>query len=260
MTWAFKRQIFDVSLILIFLLVFGSLILYPKLNKPPSCTDNKQNGSETGVDCGGLCARACIEEVDPLSVLWSRAFKVVPGRYNAVAYIENHNPTTVVNKINYRFRFADENNIYIGKREGSAFIPASGKFAIFEPAIDMGNSVPVYTTFEFTQAPQWTQVSKEKLDQLKIIISKMSLVDQTTSPKLSASIENSSLFIILEVDIVAILYDASGNAITASRTYLDVLSGEEIKDINFTWPEPLTGDVVSTEIIPMYNISLVKLK
>lgn len=260
MTWAFKRQFFYIIILLLFLGIFGFLIISSSLNKPPTCTDGKQNGNETGVDCGGLCARACLSQVDELSVLWSRAFRVVPGRYNAVAYIENHNKNTAINKINYRFRFADSNNVYIGKREGSTYVPPSGKFSVFEPAIDVGNSIPVYTTFEFTSVPNWVTVSEEKIRQLQVLVSNITLTDENTAPKLSATIKNGSLFTIPAIKVVAILYDALGNSVAVSSTYIDTLNGEEIKDINFTWPESIMSKVVAKEIIPMYNIFGVELK
>jgi hypothetical protein len=260
MTWAMKRQILYVLFLVIVFSIFAFLISYPYLNKPPTCSDQKQNGTETGVDCGGGCARACLFEVDKISVLWSHAFKVVPGRYNAVAYLENHNSDKVVQKIKYRFRFADQNNIYIGKREGETVVPAGTRFAVFETAIDVGNSIPVYTTFEFTETPEWVTVPKEKIDQLKIVVSDIKLENADTSPSLSATIKNNSLFIIPELDVVAILYDAKGNAISASRTYLEKLGGGEGADIHFTWPEPLPGVVITKEIIPIFNIFSVKLK
>lgn len=260
MTWAFKRQTFYVGVFIALLLVFGFLIIYPYVNKTPTCADNKQNGTETGVDCGGSCARACLSEVDKISVLWARAFRVVPGRYNAVAYLENHNKNTAVNKISYRFRFADANNIYVGKREGSTYVPPSGKFAVFEPGIDIGNSIPVYTTFEFTQIPEWTVVPQKKINQLQVLVSNIALINEETSPVLSATIKNNSFFVIPEIDVIAILYDENRNAVSASRTYLDSLTAEEKRDVNFTWPEPLSRTVVAKEIIPLYNIFLVKLK
>ncbi len=260
MTWASKRQILYITILVLFFLILGFFIISSRLNKMPSCADNKQNGNETGVDCGGLCARACIEQVDQISVLWARTFRVVPGRYNAVAYLKNHNKNIAINKINYKFRFADKNNIYIGKREGSTYIPPSGNFAIFEPGIDIGNSIPVYTTFEFMQIPEWIQVSQEKINQLQVLISDINLADETTMPRLSATIKNSSFFVIPEIDVVAILYDANHNAISASRTYLDQLISEETAIVNFTWPEPLSDKVITKEIIPMYNIFLVQLK
>lgn len=259
-SWALKRQIFYVVILVLFFSTFGFLVVFPKLNKAPSCTDNKQNGNETGIDCGGSCVNACLAEVDSVSILWTRAFKVIPGRYNAVAYLENHNKNTAISKINYRFRFADENNVYIGKREGSTYVPSSGRFAIFEPGIDVGNSIPVYSTFEFTQIPQWVTISQEKINQIKVLVSDINLINEETNPTLSAIIKNNSFFTIPDMDVVAILYDNNHNAVSASRTYLNELAPEEIKSINFTWPEPLPGKVIEKEIIPMYNIDLVQLR
>jgi hypothetical protein len=258
--WALKRQILYIAIVIIVVGGLGFLIVYPYFNKPPTCFDGKQNGMETGVDCGGSCTKACLSQVDQISVLWSRAFQVVPGRYNAVAYLENHNADTAIEKISYRFRFADKDNVYIGKRDGESYIPPKGNFAIFEPAIDVGNSIPVYTTFEFTGTPNWISVPKEEVDQLKIFVSNIILQNENTEPKLSAVVKNNSLFRIPEVSFVVILYDALGNAVSASHTYLDVLEGEETANINFTWREPFTSPVVLKEIIPMFDIFSVKLK
>jgi len=260
MTWAFKRQIFYVAVVVLFFSITGFLIIYPMLTKPPTCTDNIQNGNEEGIDCGGSCPRACLSKVDNITVLWARAFKVIPGRYNAVAYLVNHNKNSAIQKIGYRFRFADKNNIYIGKREGTTFVPPGSSFAVFEPAMDIGNSIPVYVTFEFTQAPDWFQVPQEKIDQLKVLISNIELAGETMSPRLSATVKNTSLFTIPNVNIIAILYDASGNAVSTSRTYLSQLSPLQNVDVNFTWPEPLPNPVVAKEIIPMYDIFSAKLQ
>lgn len=255
MTWALKRQIIYIIILVLFFSIFGFIILYPTFNKAPTCFDLKQNGNESGIDCGGSCARACTAQVDEISVVWARSFRVIPGRYNAVAYIVNHNKNSAIQKINYRFRFADANNIYIGKREGSSFVPPGGKFAIFEPAIDVGNSVPVYTTFEFAGAPVWFQVSQEKIEQLKILVSNIELKDENTKPKLSATVKNNSLLTIPDIGVVAILYDARGNAVSASRTYLNKLLPLQVSDINFTWVENFSTPVVAKEIIPMFDIT-----
>src|SRR3989344_1220537 len=260
MTWALQRQLFYVGILAVFFIIFGFLIIYPKLNRPPTCMDNKQNGIETGVDCGGSCTNACRAEVEDISVLWSRSFEVVPGRYNAVAYIVNHNKFAAVDKISYRFRFADKDNVYLGKRDGSTIIPPGGNFAIFEGAVDMGQSVPVYTTFEFIEAPHWIQVAPEKLIHLKVLVSDIKLENETSAPYLSATIKNYSLFDTPEGNVVAILYDAYHNAVSVSSTYLDKLAGEESQNLNFTWPQAFNYQIVTKEIIPMYNISRVEWK
>src|ERR1035437_3040718 len=96
-TWALKRQFFYVLILVLFIAIVGFLIIQPSLNKPPSCTDGKQNGNETGVDSGGSCLNADPALVDSVSILWARAFRVVPGRYNAVAYIIHHNKNRNIN-------------------------------------------------------------------------------------------------------------------------------------------------------------------
>ena len=259
MTWALKRQFLYIAIVLAFLGLIGFLIIYPHFNQAPTCMDGKQNGDETGIDCGGSCPVACTAEVDQISIRWARAFEVVPGRYNAVAYLVNHNKDTAVEKINYRFRFADKDNIYIGKREGTTYVPPSGNFAVFEPAINVGNSLPVYTTFEFTSVPVWLQVPEDKINQLKVLISNINLQNTDTSPALSATITNTSLFQIPDMNVIALLYDASGNAVSASKTYLSVLQGQESSILNFTWIEPFSTKVISEEIIPIFNIFSVKL-
>lgn len=259
MTWAFKRQFIYLSGLIIFFLALGFLFAYPHINLKPSCSDGKQNGTETGVDCGGSCLRACTFEVDKLSVIWSRSFRVADGRYNAVAYVENQNINTAIYRIKYRFRFADKDNLYIGMREGETFVPPGGKFAIFEPAIGVGNSIPVYTTFEFTETPVWVKVPKEEVEKMKVTVSEIDLTNETEIPKLTAQVRNTSLYNLPEVNVVALMYDKDGNVVNVSRTVIDVLHGDQTVPVAFTWPEPFARPVTIKEIIPMFNVFLAKL-
>lgn len=260
MTWASRRQISYIFFLLLFLLGIGYFVVYQQLNKTPTCFDSKQNGNETGVDCGGSCALACANQVDKVSTIWTRVFKVVDGRYNAVAYLENHNKNIAVMKIKYKFRFSDKDNVYVGSREGETYIPPTGKFVIFEPAVGTGNAELVYTDFEFTEVPVWVQIREELVNQVKVFVLQNKLENEETKPFLSAVVKNNSFFRIPEVSFVAILYDDMGNAINVSHTFIEVLFGKETKTINFTWPEPFSKKVTTIEIIPMFNISSAKLK
>jgi hypothetical protein len=260
MTWGSKRQLIYASIVGTVLLGIGLWIGYPYFQNEATCFDGKQNGNETGADCGGSCKLACTFEVDQISLLWARSFRVDDGRYNAVAYLENQNPNTAVYKVKYRFRFADKNNVYIGSREGETFIPSAGRFAIFEPMLGIGYSVPVYTTFEFLEQPVWEKVAKDKIDQLKVLISDINLENADTFPRLSASMENTSLFSIPDITAIAILYDEWGNAINVSQTYFEQLGPEQRVKLNFTWAEPFEREVIRTEILPMYNVFLTQLK
>lgn len=260
MSWSLRHQILYVVLLFLFFSVLGLLLVYSSLNEVPTCSDFKQNGDETGVDCGGSCVRACVFQADPLSIIWSRVFIVVPGRYNALAYLENHNKNFAVEKIKYSFRFADKDNIYLGKREGVAFIPPGRTFAIFERGIEFGTSVPVYTTFTFTEMPNWLRVSNDLINQAQILTGNINLENEITSPHLSVNLKNISLFSIPDINVIAILYDDKHNAVSVSSSYLDKLSGEEEKIVDFTWPLPFSDKIINKEILPIFNIFKVKIE
>lgn len=260
MTWSLRRQIFYISLLFLFVFVFGFLIIYPTFKKAPSCNDFKQNGDEAGVDCGGSCILACTFEASPVSVLWARSFMVVPGRYNAVAYLENHNKNLAVDRIRYLFRFADKDNIYLGKREGVISIPPGRTFAVFERGIELGSSEPVYTSFSFTDVPYWLNVKGEVVNQIQLIPKNIVLENEDKSPHLYLDLKNESLFSIPDMNVMVILYDEHGNAINVSNTYIEEFKKEEEKRLDYTWQEGFVAKVVRKEILPMFNVFKVQIK
>jgi hypothetical protein len=53
--------------------------------------------------------------------------------------------------------------------------------------------------------------------------------------------------------VVAILYGAEGNAVNASRTYLDRIDQQSVAKVAFTWQESFTEPIARIEIIPRIN-------
>ena len=52
MSWASRRRSIYLSIVLAVIFVIVAPIVFFVLNKEPTCTDDKQNGDETGIDCG----------------------------------------------------------------------------------------------------------------------------------------------------------------------------------------------------------------
>ncbi|MCA9351415.1 hypothetical protein KC929_01385 [Patescibacteria group bacterium] len=253
-TWSAKRKrriLIIVGLVLL-LLVF-LVALRVQNSKQPTCFDGLQNGQETGIDCGGACAKVCVEEVNNMVVWWERPFKVAPGVYNVVAYVENQNLYSGIEELAYEFRLYDENNILVAEPvRGTTFLEANKRSAIFASGINTGDS-DAYTVFFHTNAIQdWRRVPQEYSYNL-FQISEPTLTNQTTSPKLSAKVRNESFINFEDVPVVAILYNNEGNAIAASRTYIDDLpQGVEVQ-VFYSWPEPFGDSVSRIEIIPRVN-------
>lgn len=235
---------------MIALIVFA--FIYPVIFKKATCLDEKQNGEETGIDCGGTCARICESEITEPVILWSRFFPVVGTNYNLVAFVENRNKGGAVYNAQYEFRIYDVNNKLIGRRQGSTFVPPNQQFAIFESRFDSGQSQIKSVSFEFLAPLIW--VKKAPTVQLLPIHTENIVLDNNeNTPTLSASVVNDSIYDLPEFDVIAILYDDIGNAINASKTHKTKLKSGDILPVVFTWPEKLSSIPATKDILISIN-------
>jgi hypothetical protein len=252
MSWASNRQFKYFSGVVLFLALVVFLFLLPVIFKKPTCLDNKQNGTETGIDCGGTCSLMCKEDVSDPVILWSRAFPVVGNNYNLVSFVENRNKNSAVITAKYEFRIYDTNNKLLGRREGTTFIPPNQQFAIFESRFDSGQSQIKSVSFEFLSPLVWVKKSPT-LQTLPIRVNNIVFNNNKDTPNLSALISNDSIYDLPEFDVIAILYDAEHNAINASKTHKDkLLSGNNLPVV-FTWPEPLSAIPTTKDIMVLIN-------
>ncbi len=246
-----KRNILigiGVILLLIFLIVF-----FTASRKKASCFDGIKNGTETGIDCGGSCTKVCEAEARNLVVWWERPFKVSKGVYNVVAYFENQNLDAGIKKLPYEFRLYDHNNILVAKpRRGLTWVEPNRRSAIFESGIKTGEK-EAYTAFFKILAPyQWVKTDPSFSYNL-FHIGSPELSEQDTSPKVSAQIKNESSYYFRDLPVVVILYNKRGNAIAASRTYIDDLAPGAEAEVHYSWPQAFDEPVSRIEIIPRVN-------
>lgn len=252
MSWAMRRQILYLLGVFAFFGLIVFAFAYPYIFKKPTCQDGKQNGTESGVDCGGTCLRMCNSEISEPVVLWSRFFHIVGSNYNLVAYVENRNKSSAVVKAPYEFRIYDTNNKLLGRREGVTFIPPNQQFVVFEPRFDAGQGEIKSVSFEFLSPLVW--VKKEPtLQTLPIRVSNILLDNNKDTPTLSAVVNNDSIYNLPEFDVIAILYDENNNAINASKTYKPQISSGSNMPVVFTWPEALSSNPVIKEVIVQIN-------
>lgn len=243
--WAFWRRIeYFIGGAVIFLAV--SIFLYAQfLYTPPTCFDGRQNGSERGVDCGGTCSRICAFDVSEPVVRWTQSFRVTDGQYNAVAYIENRNQTIGTTELPYTFSLYNEAGALITERTGTTFLPPGSVYPIFEGRIDVGTEIPARTFIEFEPVDDWrvVPVGREQFE-----VRSRTLTSADSKPRLDAAIFNTSLETARNVEIVATIFDARGNALTASQSVVPTMRGRTTENVVFTWPEPIAKTVRSCEV------------
>ena len=247
LTWSGRRQFLysGVGAVIIFILL---LVVYQTFFTAPStCFDGKQNGSETGVDCGGTsCSLVCAATAHAPIVEWARAFVVNPGVYNVVAYVKNNNIGAGARGVPYSFSLYDKNNILVGHREGVADIPPLQTVPITEANIFVGTSIVARTLFEFTSEPPATW---NKVPQGSYLLLTTSQPTHTADySKLSATLVNNNVAEVKNVTVIAILYDRDNVAIATSRSLVPRVAGKASEPLVFTWPQGVSG-VIRSEII-----------
>ncbi len=254
MDWSTRRKFSFIAIFFIIVaLIAGAFVYFKFIREVPTCTDGKQNQNERGVDCGGVCQMVCRTDAKQLVRLWSRAFPSTPGIYSAVAYVENQNVRAGTDAIRYEFRFYDDRNILVaGPITGETFFGPNERTAIFISGVETGNREPASVFFRFLNEPTWKRTNDDYASS-QLITSETDLVDESTLPKLSAKLSNPTVRDFRDVDVIAILYGADGNAVTASQTHIDEIAQQSNQMIFFTWQKPLSVPIVRIELISRVN-------
>ena len=245
MSWSAKRRLLIIlllfSLVVILIAIPGYFLFYEK----PTCNDGKQNQGEAGVDCGGSCQLLCPAEAFSPIIHWQRVLPVSHPIYNAVAYVENPNLDSAAFDVPYVFKLYDAGNVLVSEKHGVIYIPPRKVFAIFEGGIVTGERIPVRATFGFEEEPKWQKVASYSPE---LVITNRVLTKETSAPRLEALIENNSTKPASRVEVVALLYEAKGNIVGASRTFVDRISEHGKAPIVFTWPSPFSASPTRIEI------------
>lgn len=252
MSWASRRQSQYVGGLLVVIGLIGLAIAWPTITKAPTCFDGKQNGGEKDVDCGGVCQRICSADTIEPQIIWSRAFPVTGNIYNLVAFIENSNKEAAIREVSYEFRVYNNENILIGHRLGTTFIPPNQQFAVFESRFDSGANTIRSVNFDFTSPFIWLK-KKPIIQTLPITVDNIIMSDDKSNPSLTAKINNDSIYDLPEFDVIAILYGADHNAINASKTHKGGLLNNGKSSLLFTWPQPFSDAPATKDIFVLIN-------
>jgi len=245
-SWGAKKQLTFFAVFALIIISILMIVLIKLLN--PTCFDGEQNQSEQGVDCGGPC-QSCVGEVKDLVVLWSKAFKIKDGKYEAAALIDNSNIFAGISSFKYKLKIYDEKNILVALKEGESFINPNEKKLIFETNIETGKRIPKKVFIELEENFKWKRIEKEKP---QLVVSGKQFFYEPF-PRLTAEISNKSSFGIRDIFASTVLYDGNKNALAVSASKIDYIGGGLSQEIVFTWPEPLSEKPDSNEVFVSIN-------
>lgn len=231
------------------LTILVSPTVYKFLTKPPTCFDGVQNQGETAIDLGGPCILLNPADLRALNVKWARSFKVVPGVYSSIAYVENPNKDGGIRGARYIFKLYDERNILVAERLGKTFIPPGKVVPIFEGNLQTGGRTPTKTIFQFIEDMTWERMNTDLDSQIHVIDKTLKYVNDLQ--RLDVKLKNNSVYELRNLVVVATLFDVAGNAIGASRTVIETFKPDSVKDIVFTWPKKFNSFVARIDVVPL---------
>ncbi|MFM2339849.1 MAG: hypothetical protein RLZZ360_485 [Candidatus Parcubacteria bacterium] len=242
--WAFWRRVqYGTGYFLMLTgIIFGVYFFY--FYQAPTCSDGEMNGQELAIDCGGICTRICAFTVRPPTVLWAKSFPANVGQFNAVGYVENNNDLAGTPELKYTFTLKDKDGI-ITTKSGTTILPPDSTYPVFEGRIDTGGRIPTETMLTIEPADLWLPYAYGRS---QFRTSDLALTGADARPRLGARIENNELTAAENIEVVATIFDARGNPLTASQTFIPSLEGRSSKDVTFTWPRPIAKTLRSCEV------------
>ncbi len=251
MSWRSRRQGTYFGAFGVVVLVVLTLILYPVFNKPATCSDKKQNGTETGVDCGGQCALYCPKTVALPRVDFAAVFPVDEGVYNAVALLTATDAKAGARNAGYIVTLYDEGGQVINETKGNTFIPSASQFAVFAPQIRTGVRIPVRARFEWNDVIYFEKLNFNS-NTLPLEVSNWKPETLLGMERLSVMITNSSFKPIPESEYIVIVYDDKDEPIASSKTTATI-NARNSSELFFSWPYEFKNTPKRYELIKRVN-------
>ncbi len=245
-SWRKRRKKMFIYSFLLILLAFIFYKAYPYINPDPTCFDNKINGDEAGIDCGGSCELSCHTEVIPVEVKFSRAVKTENNLYDIIAIVQNKNINKDIRDgiINYTFSIYDKAGIIIDTLKGQSIMPTGQTFPIILQNIplnlsDSGNEISkVITNISFNN-DEWIKVDPVFANNFFTVISTDFIQNQNNISQLTVNLKNITKANFKNTPVRITLEDEIGNFIAVNETIIPEIKAEANATLSFTWRMPL---------------------
>lgn len=233
----------------IFCVGAGVFSLRDTLFPAPTCLDMKQNGFESGVDCGGVCSLRCTEEVIPYTVLWSKAVPSGKGLYDLVALVSNKNIDNASHEVGFTFTVYDTKGVPLGSLSGSTTVPLDGKFPLILQNIPLDTAIGSVSA-TLRDGPHYLVKEKPTSPTIRVLRKEY---DVDSISRVFATLANTKQIEIRDLPVRVLLFDAQDNVFAVGQTIVPILTKEEVKEVSFTWRERFSRKPSRIEVYPIFN-------
>ena len=250
MSWAARRRLVILIIIGAIVIAFLAVVLIAALYKTPSCTDGIHNQDEAGIDCGGSCNYLCVADVQPPTVLFTKALQNSSGRVDVVAVIENKNKNAAAKNVPYRITLYGSDQTIIQEANGIIDLPPSTRVPVYIPGItSVGREIANVFLDIAASAPQWFSVSGDS--RIVPIVLNTKIGGTPDAPRIEAVLANSSATTLSNIPVIVLVLNAKKDVIAASKTIVPAISVQGQATALFTWNEAFDEEIVSIEAMPV---------
>lgn len=239
-----------IIVIYIFLFLGIGIGIYFWVRPAPTCFDGKQNQNEGGVDCGGVCALACAENVvgQALVIREATAFPVGEGQYDVVMQVTNPNNAVGAKTFRYTLALLDETGKTLVETVGESWaLPQETKTLL---AFGLTTATPPAKTLLTIGEVDWTRLTNYDVEPKLGIYNEA--YQATPRPGefgvATGLIINESDYDFRLVTIKVVLRDAVGKPLAINQTDRRTFLSREEHAFRLPWTAPFGGQVAKVEV------------
>lgn len=249
MDWGLRRKLVYALAVTVALSALAVFLLRDTLFPAPTCVDQKKNGYEFGVDCGGTCALKCTQEVNPLVVVWAKVIPSGPGIYDIVAMINNSNIDNASQEIGFSFTLYDEQGTTTATFFGSTTAPLAGKFPVIIQNVPL-EKAPKEVVASLSDGPHYTVKESPSSPTVRIVNRRY---EQDSISRVYATARNTKQVEINNLPVRVVLFDTKDNAYAVGQTIVPRIAKEGVAEIVFTWNNVLSAPPARIEVYPIFD-------
>jgi hypothetical protein len=250
MNWAGKRKFIYGAGVFLAIVLVAVYTFRETLFPAPSCFDTKQNGDESGIDCGGSCSLRCSSEILPLSVTWARGVSTSSTTYDFVALVSNKNIDNSPRSIGYTFTAYDSEGKIMVTSSGRTVAPVDGDFPVIVQNINLTQAPANVSATITTNVPHYKVLEKPTVPTIRISDTRYEL---GSIPRVYATLTSTKRIVLREIPVRVVLYDIDGNAFAVGQTVIPELGKEESKEIVFTWSRAFPFSPSKIRVFPILD-------
>ncbi|MDP2665503.1 MAG: hypothetical protein Q8P23_02575 [bacterium] len=250
MSWAARRRFIILLIVGAVVGAFLATLFIATFYDAPSCTDGTQNQDEVGIDCGGSCAYLCTAQLQPPTVLFTKALSYGGDRTDVIASVENKNATAAAKNVPYRITLYGSGQALIQEVTGTLDLPPAASVPVFVPGIVSGKQmvVGVFLTIA-PSAPQWFSLATTARS--LPLVSNIRQSGTVDAPRVEAVFTNSTVIPFNNVRTIVLVRDKSGDVIAASQTVVPSIPAQGQAVATFSWNNAFPATPATIEVIPI---------